>query len=189
MTRSTGIRLALAAAGAALLIPATAGCTSGTSSSAGTGAAPSASPTSSTDAGADAVAQGGAGGAGGTSASPKSGPTNHTPSHAASKAPGASITKFEVKTKPSCPVTGDPGAPFTSPGNDVTIAWSVSGASKVTISVDGPGVYGTYDATGDLTLSFGCDKSTTMSTHTYLLTVVGYPSLTKKLTVSVPSNP
>ncbi len=186
--------MALVVAGAALLVPAAAGCgNTGTSTSAGTGAAPSASPTSSSAAGvAEDSAQSGSGGtgSGGTGsgggastkpASPKSGAT--------SQAPSASITKFEVKTKPSCPVTGDPGAPFTSPGNDITIAWAVTGASKITISVDGPGVYDTFAATGELTLSFGCDKSKNTSTHTYLLTVVGYPSVTKKLTVSVPSNP
>ncbi|UWP85677.1 hypothetical protein [Dactylosporangium fulvum] len=65
----------------------------------------------------------------------------------------------------------------------------MTGASKVTVSVDGPGLYGTYDANGELTLAFPCDKSKSTTTHTYLLTVVGYPNLTKKLTVSAQSNP
>ncbi|MER7008893.1 hypothetical protein ABT297_38430 [Dactylosporangium sp. NPDC000555] len=64
----------------------------------------------------------------------------------------------------------------------------MTGASKVTVSVDGPGIYGTYDANGELTLAFPCDKSMKTTTHTYLLTVVGYPDLTKKLTVSAQSN-
>ncbi len=46
-----------------------------------------------------------------------------------------------------------------------TAKWSTTNATKVTISIDGPGVYDTYGPSGEATLPFNCSSS-----HTFLLT-------------------
>ena len=46
--------------------------------------------------------------------------------------------------------------------------WTTTGASKVTISIDGPGIYKTYPANGSESLSFQCTSS-----HSFLLTAYG----------------
>ena len=71
--------------------------------------------------------------------------------------------------QPTCPVHGTPDAPYSTPGTDVVIAWSVSGAKGAAIAVDNPGIYGAYGsdypASGKLTLSFGCDGQGTTTPH------------------------
>jgi hypothetical protein len=46
-----------------------------------------------------------------------------------------------------------------------TASWSTSNATKVTISIDGPGIYDTYGPSGETSLPFSCSSS-----HTFLLT-------------------
>lgn len=46
-----------------------------------------------------------------------------------------------------------------------TAKWSTTNATKVTISIDGPGVYDTYGPSGEASLPFNCSSS-----HTFLLT-------------------
>ena len=46
--------------------------------------------------------------------------------------------------------------------------WTTTGATKVTISIDGPGIYKTYPANGSESLSFQCTSS-----HSFLLTAYG----------------
>jgi hypothetical protein len=63
---------------------------------------------------------------------------------------------------------------FTTPENidchngdfqEFTASWSTTNAAKVTISIDGPGVYAEYPANGEASLPFSCSTA-----HTFLLT-------------------
>ncbi|HEY6533414.1 MAG TPA: hypothetical protein VIY72_13990 [Acidimicrobiales bacterium] len=78
---------------------------------------------------------------------------------------------------------GQPSAPkpvidsFATPENidchngnfqEFTASWSTTHASKVTISIDGPGVYAEYPADGETSLPFNCNSS-----HSFLLTAHG----------------
>jgi hypothetical protein len=63
---------------------------------------------------------------------------------------------------------------FTTPENidchngnlqNFTVSWSTTNATKVTISIDGPGIYDTYGPSGETSLPFNCSSS-----HTFLLT-------------------
>jgi hypothetical protein len=63
---------------------------------------------------------------------------------------------------------------FTTPENidchngnlqNFTAKWSTTNATKVTISIDGPGIYDTYGPSGETSLPFNCTSS-----HTFLLT-------------------
>ena len=47
-------------------------------------------------------------------------------------------------------------------------SWTTKNATKVTISIDGPGIYDEYPANGDTSLPFNCSTS-----HTFLLTAYG----------------
>ena len=47
-------------------------------------------------------------------------------------------------------------------------SWTTTNATKVTISIDGPGIYDEYPANGDTSLPFNCSTS-----HTFLLTAYG----------------
>ena len=72
-------------------------------------------------------------------------------------------------TTPAPTITG-----FTTPENidchngnlqNFTLSWTTQNATKVTISIDGPGIYDTYGPNGDASLPFNCSSS-----HTFLLT-------------------
>ena len=63
-----------------------------------------------------------------------------------------------------------------------TASWSTTNASKVTISIDGPGIYDTYGPSGEVTLPFNCSSS-----HTFLLTA--YNADGAKVTKSVTLQP
>ncbi|WP_018680788.1 hypothetical protein [Actinokineospora enzanensis] len=105
---------------------------------------------------------------------------------------GAKVVSFTVVRKPSCPVQASPGAPFSSPGSPVVIAWQVSGASGAAISVDSPGMYGSYGsdyaASGQLELAFPCDTTPGKTTHTYTVWPKGAKSVSQNLTVSATNN-
>ena len=52
----------------------------------------------------------------------------------------------------------------------MTISWNAPGATSVSLSIDGPGVYDTYPgATGSVTVNYPCDFQG-HGQHTYLLT-------------------
>lgn len=74
-----------------------------------------------------------------------------------------------TNTAPAPTITG-----FTTPENidchngnlqNFTLSWTTQNATKVTISIDGPGIYDTYGPSGDASLPFNCSSS-----HTFLLT-------------------
>jgi len=111
--------------------------------------------------------------------------------HSGPPAPAAKVTSLRVVQQPTCPVHGTPDAPYSSPGTDVVIAWSVSGAKGAAIAVDNPGVYGAYGsdypAGGTLTLSFGCAGQGTTS-HTYTVWPAGTHDVSRTITVSAHSD-
>ncbi|GIF53216.1 hypothetical protein DFJ67_2492 [Asanoa ferruginea] len=86
------------------------------------------------------------------------------------------IEYFRIKQKPHCPSGEWPN------GREVTVEWKVTGTDKVTISVDGQGIYDTYGASGSQSFSFPCgdwDPGQTAK-HSYLLMTVGGGPVAKK---------
>lgn len=82
--------------------------------------------------------------------------------------PGPKIETFRIVHQPQCP-----GGTTANPieGRPATLGWRVTGASEVSISIDGPGVYDTYPAEDEYTFSFGCSgREGDVQEHTYLLT-------------------
>ncbi len=78
---------------------------------------------------------------------------------------------------------------FTTPDNidchngnlqNFTASWTTQNATKVTISIDGPGVYNTYGPNDSTSLPFNCSSS-----HTFLLTAfsAGGKTTTKSITL------
>lgn len=61
-----------------------------------------------------------------------------------------------------------------------TLSWTTKNATKVTISIDGPGIWDTYEPNGSASVPFSCG-----GTHTYLLTVFGTDgtTVTKQVTI------
>jgi hypothetical protein len=97
-------------------------------------------------------------------------------------ASGPVIVYFRIKQKPECP-KGTNVAPI--PAVNLVVEWQVTGVDKVTLSVDGPGVYNTYSAQGTETFYWSCggQPGTTVS-HTYLLRAVTAGGVEAKKTLS-----
>lgn len=111
---------------------------------------------------------------------------------------GPQIVYFKVTGKPRCPVVGTSDAPFSAPAEPVVLAWQVTGASGVALSIDDPGFYnahhsggyGSYGAQASVSLSFPCgDITKQQTTHTYTINTLGDGSRAKTLTVTVPTRP
>jgi hypothetical protein len=102
-------------------------------------------------------------------------------------APAGKVTSLRVTQQPTCPIKGTPDAPFSKPGTDVKISWTVTGASGAAVAVDNPGVYGaygaSYPASGSLTLAFPCNDTGTTK-HTYTVWPVGVHDAPKSITAS-----
>jgi hypothetical protein len=92
---------------------------------------------------------------------------------------GPRIAWFRITQRPQCP-QGTTEYPVE--GVPVVLEWKVTGADQVTISVDGPGVYGTYPTEGSETFTFSCGGAADGETvkHTYLLKTVGGGSTRSK---------
>jgi hypothetical protein len=188
MTNHPAIRAALIAATGTLALMAAACGASGTSSSAQSGPSTAASPS----AGAGEVITGDTGTGGGGTTTPTPAAKSPTPkTNTTTAASGPQIVSFKVSKQPMCPVVGTPDAPYSAPGQDVTLSWKVTGATKVALSVDGPGIYqDNYKAEDSQQLSFGCDTSKPQSSHKYILTVTGGGvTKTQNLTVTIQSKP
>jgi hypothetical protein len=129
------------------------------------------------------------GGSGGSSGGGGSGGGKST---STSSPPSGSVT-VSVKKQPLCPRNGTPDSPFSTPGQDVTISWKVTGATKAAISVDQPNHYGSYGsdypASGELTLPFSCNNTTGKTSHTYTVWPAGNKNVSKSVTVSATNNP
>lgn len=130
----------------------------------------------------------GSAGAGSGSSSGGSGGHGSSP---APSTPSPRITSFRVVQQPTCPVHGTPDAPFSKPGTDIVIAWSVTGAKGAAIAVDNPGVYGAYGSdypvSGKLSLPFGCDSGGT-TTHSYTVWPAGAHNVSRTITASAHSD-
>lgn len=104
--------------------------------------------------------------AGGGANPPPAGPPDQAPEPA-----GPQVEYFQVSQQPQCP--GGTNLHPTA-GQPVVLEWQVAGTDEVSISIDGPGVYQTYPATGSDTISFPCEgEAGDTQKHTYLLTAVG----------------
>ncbi|WP_203908719.1 hypothetical protein [Rhizocola hellebori] len=147
-------RLALAAAATLLALT---GCTSKT---------PSATPTL------DTVLTPTAAPTGAATATATNSPTSTPKSSPATTAPptGPTILYFRVKTKPSCPSSG-PGGTFG--GNDAVLEWEAVNVNQVFVSIDGPGLFGTYDKKSSQSFPFACSSSAGTYKHKYILHTVG----------------
>lgn len=98
------------------------------------------------------------------------------------------IEYFRVAQQPTCPSGTNVNR---IDGTPVTLEWKVVNADAASISIDGPGVYGTYEPEKSDTYAFGCDGDPgDKATHTYLLTTVGGDgeAATKEITVSATVN-
>jgi hypothetical protein len=117
--------------------------------------------------------------------------TTTRPSGGPPTSAAAEPVSISVVRQPTCPVHGTPEAPFSSPGTDVVISWKVTGATKAALSVDNPKVYaayGTYEASGQLSLAFPCDTSPGSTTHTYTVWPAGNKNVSKTISVSARNN-
>jgi hypothetical protein len=136
--------------------------------------------------------QGGGSSAGGSSGggqapAPAPGKGGSAPAGGGSTAPAAKVTALRVAQQPSCPIQGTTDAPFSKPGTDVKIAWTVTGAAGAAIAVDNPGTYGAYGsdfpASGSMSFAFPCEAKGTTK-HTYTVWPAGVKDAPKSITVS-----
>ena len=100
---------------------------------------------------------------------------------------GPWIEFFRVAEQPTCP-SGTNLNPIE--GTPVKLEWKVTGADAASISIDGPGLYGTYEPEKSDTFPFSCGgPANSTQKHTYLLTTVGGGEpQTKEITVSARVN-
>jgi hypothetical protein len=133
------------------------------------------------------------GGSSGGSGSGSGGSSGGGKSTSSTSPPATATATISVKKQPLCPRQGTPDAPFSTPGQDVTITWKVTGASGAALSVDQPGLYGAYGsnygASGELTLPFACGNKPGKTSHTYTVWPAGVKTVSKSITVSATNNP
>ena len=107
-----------------------------------------------------------------------------------------STTSSTTTTPPTTPGTTAPNAPvisaFTANPNpfpctsvndsgQITLTWNTQNATGVTISIDGPGIFGSYGPTGQQQVPFaGCNTA-----HTYTLTAKGSGNQQVQQTITV----
>jgi hypothetical protein len=72
----------------------------------------------------------------------------------------------------------------TCNNNQINLHWTTQNAFGVDISIDGPGKYASYGASGSAQVPFVCGGS-----HTYLLTAKGANGATAQRQITVPSPP
>jgi hypothetical protein len=135
-------------------------------------------------------AQGGGSSSGGSSGggqAPAPAKGGSAPTGGGGTAPAAKVTALRVAQQPSCPVQGTPDAPFSKPGTDVKITWTVTGATGAAIAVDNPNVYGAFGsgfpASGSMAFAFPCEAKGTTK-HTYTVWPAGAKDAPKSITVS-----
>ena len=106
-------------------------------------------------------------------------------------AAGACSTAFTVVsgsdsfTLTQRPVCAEGTAVVRAPAVPAVVSWHVTGATGVTLSVDGPGLYGSYGPTGSQEFNFGCGGPVgSTETHTYTLTTTGGITVSKTISAS-----
>lgn len=85
--------------------------------------------------------------------------------------PAPAITTFVTPDSIDCHNTDSPL---------FSASWTTTDAVKVTIAIDGPGIYKTYPANGSDSLPFNCSSS-----HTFLLTAYGQDGRTATKTITL----
>lgn len=85
---------------------------------------------------------------------------------------GPKIVYFKITQWPKCP---QGTSEYPVEGVPVKLEWKVTGADEVTLSVDGDGVYKTYETEGWDEINFPCGDGQPGETvtHTYKLKTVG----------------
>lgn len=102
-----------------------------------------------------------------TTASPTTAPPATTPPTTTTTPPTTMPTTTPAFTSISAPASADCPTPDSDAA--ISFSWTATNATKVTLSIDGPGVYRTYaGASGSETVTFPCSAS-----HTYLFTAHG----------------
>jgi hypothetical protein len=194
MRNHPGIRAALMAAAGTLALTAAACGATGTTASgpvANTGSSANTTASATATAGSGENSSGTVGGTGTTATTRPPTPIPSTTAKSnPSSGPGPVIVSFKVLQQPACPVAGTSDAPFSTPGQPVILAWKVTGATKVALSMDG-GLYGSdYRPEDQQSLYFQCDTSRTKTTHTYTITTSGGgASRSQTLSVTISSAP
>ena len=112
-----------------------------------------------------------------------------TPSPAPAPAPQPTPAPAPPTTTPKPAAPAPVITSFTTPENidchngnsqTFTASWTTTNATKVTISIDGPGVYKTYPANGSDSLPYNCS-----SAHTFKLTAYGQDGKTVSKTITL----
>jgi hypothetical protein len=138
-----------------------------------------------------AAAPTGGGSSGGAAPAAAPGKGGSAPAPGGAPTAAAKVTALRATQQPTCPVQGTPGAPFSKPGTDVEIAWTVTGAEGAAVAVDDPDVYGAYGAdfpaSGSLSLAFPCEATGTTK-HTYTVWPAGAHDAPRSITVSARSD-
>lgn len=141
---------------------------------------------------------------GGSTASSAPPSSTATPSHSGTGGGngGSSVTlTLAITQQPACPVVATSDSPFSSPGSDIIIHWTVSGgATGVAVSMDDPNFFAQYHTgsqqnfdgkSGDAELPYSCDITVQPNTkHVYTFdTLGGGPTVQKSLTVIKQTSP
>ncbi|MEN3307662.1 MAG: hypothetical protein V7603_3864 [Micromonosporaceae bacterium] len=123
----------------------------------------------------------------GTTAAPSSA------AHSGGSGSGPQIVYFKVTQQPLCAITGTSDAPYKRPEQPVKLAWKVTGASGVALSIDDPnffkkyhsGSWQNYGPEGTVELPFACtDTAKRSTTHTYTINTLGDSSKGKTISVT-----
>ncbi|MBK5289789.1 MAG: hypothetical protein JJE46_15110 [Acidimicrobiia bacterium] len=158
-------------AAVAVLAGALVGCSSGSSTAAKKHKTTTTTAAPATDIPAvDAGANSGSGSSTGNQTNPASSNGGQT-NTGGSTAPAPTIVSFTTPENIDC---------HNGNSQMFTASWSTTNAVKVTISIDGPGVYNTYPANGSESLPFNCSSS-----HSFLLTAYGQDGRTVSRTVTL----
>jgi len=119
-----------------------------------------------------------------TTAATTTGPTTAAATTTTATTTSAATTTTAASAPTISAFTAAP-SPAPCPGTvAVELTWSTANSTGVTIAIDGPGVYGSYPASGNASVPFNCDGDA----HTYTLTANGEgPSQARTITVN-PAN-
>lgn len=176
MRNHPGIRAALmAAAGTLALTAAACGAKGTTASGPDASTGPVANTTASASAGSGEGDPGTVGGTGGTTTATTKPPTpksSTTPKSSPSAASGPVIVSFKVTQQPVCERVATSDAPF-QPAKDIIVAWKVTGATNVALSMDGGLYRSDYGPEDQQQLYFACKSGDPHPSHTYTITTSG----------------
>jgi hypothetical protein len=144
-------------------------------------ASPSVSSTPAASASASASASATASASAGTGTTTGTGTIGTGTTNTGTGGGGGPTLDVSVTTQPRC-AQGTNN--FMTPGQAGAVSWKATGVTNVTISVDGPGIYGTYGLTGTQEFAFGCSGAEgSTETHTYTFNTIP-AGITRTITMS-----